>query len=101
VLLILTEKDAFRRYPPSAWYYLGEAYRLRDEEGDADLAVKAYQTAVDRVPAFAPPYRALGMHYMKTGQSAQAVSCFNRYLELAPEAPDRAYIEMYRSQMSP
>ena len=22
-------------------------------------------------------------------------------LELAPEAPDRAYIEMYRSQMSP
>jgi predicted RNA polymerase sigma factor len=38
---------------------------------------------------------------MKTGQSAQAVSWFNRYLELAPEAPDRAYIEMYRSQMSP
>jgi predicted Zn-dependent protease len=101
VLLILTEKDAFTRYPPTAWYYLGEAYRLRDEEGDADLAVKAYQTAVDRVPAFAPPYRALGLHAMKTGQSAQAVSWFNRYLELAPEAPDRAYIEMYRSQMSP
>jgi len=100
VLLILTEKDAFTRYPPTAWYYLGEAYRLRDEEGDADLAVKAYQTAVDRVPTFAPPYRALGLHAMKTGQSAQAVSLFNRYLELAPEAPDRAYIEMYRSQMS-
>jgi len=101
VLLILTEKDAFTRYPPSAWYYLGEAYRLRDDEGDADLAVKAYQTAVDQVPAFAPPYRALGLYSMKTGQTAQAVSCFNRYLELAPEAPDRAYIEMYRSQMSP
>jgi len=101
VLLILTAKDAFTRYPPSAWYYLGEAYRLRDEEGDADLAVKAYQTAVARVPAFAPPYRALGLHAMKTGQSGQAVSYFNRYLELAPEAPDRAYIEMYRSQMSP
>ena len=101
VLLILTEKDAFTRYPPSAWYYLGEAYRLRDEEGDADLAATAYQTAVARVPAFPPPYRALGLHSMKTGQTAQAVSYFNRYLELAPEAPDRAYIEMYRSQMTP
>ncbi len=99
VLLILTRKDAFTRYPPSAWYYLGEAYRLRDDEGDADLAVTAYQTAVARVPAFAPPYRALGLHYMKAGQTEQAASYFSRYLDLAPEAPDRAYIEMYRSQM--
>jgi predicted Zn-dependent protease len=99
VLLILTRKDAFTRYPPSAWYYLGEAYRLRDDEGDEDRAVTAYQTAVARVPAFAPPYRALGLHYMKAGQTGEAVSYFSRYLELAPEAPDRAYIEMYRSQM--
>jgi len=99
VLLILTREDAFTRYPPSAWYYLGEAYRLRDGEGDADRAVAAYQSAVERVPAFAPPYRALGLHAMKTGQSGQAASYFNRYLELAPEAPDRAYIEMYRSQL--
>jgi predicted Zn-dependent protease len=101
VLLILTAKDAFARYPPSAWFYLGEAYRLRDNKGDTDLALKAYQTAAAQVPTFAPPYKALGLHFMKAGQTEQAVSYFNRYLELAPEAPDRAYIEMYRSRMTP
>jgi predicted Zn-dependent protease len=99
VLLILTRKDAFTRYPPSAWFYLGEAYRLRGEEGDAGQAVNAYHKAATLAPSFAPGYRSLGLYYMKSGQKEQAASYFSRYLELAPDAPDRAYIEMYRSQM--
>jgi hypothetical protein len=99
VLLILKQEDAFSRYPPSARFYLGEAYRLRDEEGDAELALQAWRTAVEQVPDFAPPYRVLGLHFMKAGQPVQAEFYFNRYLELWPAAPDRAYIEVYRSQM--
>jgi beta-barrel assembly-enhancing protease len=74
VLLILTREDALTRYPPSAWFYLGEAYRLRGDEGDAGQAVNAYQKAVTLSPSFAPAYRSLGLHYMKSGQSGQAAT---------------------------
>jgi predicted Zn-dependent protease len=99
VLLILGRPDAFVRYPLSAWFYLGEAYRLRDEEGDAARSAEAYTTAIRLVPEFAPSWRAMGLHYMKQGDASQADSHFSRYLELRPDAPDRAYIELYRTNL--
>lgn len=99
VLLILERAGAFERYPPSAWYYLGEAYRLRGEEGDAGRAFNAYRNAMRQAPAFAPTYRALGLYYMKNGEAEQADSQFGRYLELQPDAGDRDYIEYYRSSL--
>jgi predicted Zn-dependent protease len=101
VLLILERQDAFLRYPPSAWYYLGEAYRLRNEEGDTERAVTAYRTAIQQAPEFAPPYRALGLYYMKTNDPAAAEDFFSRYLELEPDATDRDYIEYYRTSLKP
>jgi predicted Zn-dependent protease len=99
VLLILERQDAFGRYPPSAWYYLGEAYNLRNEAGDTERSVTAYQTAIQQAPAFAPSYRALGLYYMKTGDPVQAEEYFSRYLELQPDATDRDYIEYYRTSL--
>ena len=68
------------RYPLSAWFYLGEAYRLRDEEGDAASSAEAYATAIAQAPEFAPSYRALGLYYMKQGDARQAEDHFTRYL---------------------
>ncbi len=99
VLLILEDDTAFGRYPPSAWYYQGEAYRLRGEDGDVERALNAYQTAIRQAPDFAPSYRALGLHYMKHDDPDQADSYFGRYLDLRPDAPDRSYVELYRSQL--
>ena len=99
VLLILERDDAFTRYPPSAQFYLGEAYRLRGEEGDSERAANAYQAALQLAPGFAPTYRALGLHYMKSDQPEQAEYFFKRYLELRPDAPDKGYIELYRSSL--
>jgi predicted Zn-dependent protease len=100
VLLILDRPDAFVRYPLSAWFYLGEAYRLRDEEGDAARSAEAYATAIAQAPEFAPSYRALGLYYMKQGDVRQAEDHFARYLELLPDAPDRAYIQLYRENLN-
>lgn len=97
VLLILDRPDAFNRYPPSAWYHLGEAYRLRNEEGDTDRSVSAYRKAVQQAPEFAPTYRALGLYYMKNDEPVLADNYFSQYLELHPDAADRDYIEYYRS----
>jgi predicted Zn-dependent protease len=99
VLLILEREDAFTRYPQSAWYYLGEAYRLRNEEGDTGNSVNAYQTAIRLAPEFAPSYRALGLYYMKNDQPLQADDYFSQYLELQPDATDRDYIEYYRASL--
>jgi len=99
VLLILERQGAFDRYPPSAWYYLGEAYRLRNEAGDTERSVKAYQTAIEQSPGFAPSYRALGLYYMKNNDSLQAENYFSKYLELQPDAQDRDYIEYYRTSL--
>jgi predicted Zn-dependent protease len=99
VLLILGRSDAFVRYPQSAWYYLGEAYRLRGEDGDRQRAAEAYATAIRQVPGFAPAWRAMGLHYMKQDEAELAENHFARYLELQPEAPDRAYIELYRDRL--
>lgn len=99
VLLILERPDAFARYPQSAWYYLGEAYRQRGEDEDTERSATAYKSAIRLVPEFAPSWRAMGLYYMKQGDAAQAEHHFGRYLELMPDAPDRAYIELYRTQL--
>jgi len=99
VLLILERPDAFVRYPPSAWYYLGEAYHMRDEEGDAERSFNAYRAAIQQAPGFAPSYRALGLYYMKNNEPVQADNYFSHYLELMPDAADRDYIEYYRTSL--
>ena len=101
VILILTREDAFVHFPPSANYFLGEAYRLRGEAGDTERAVEAYRAAVEGAPEFAPSYRALGLHHMKADRDTDAAYFFDRYLELDPDAPDKAYIEVYRSRLEP
>ena len=98
VLLILKEESARKRYPPQANYYLGEAYRLRDEEGDVKKSVDAYLASIGAVADFSPPYRAMGIHYMKHNESDKAISYFTKYLELSPHASDIGYIKNYISK---
>ncbi len=100
VLLMLTVNSDVNRYPPEARFYLGEAYRLRGEDGDSERAEKAYQFAVTHAPHFVASYRALGIHHMKAKQTQKAEKMFSKYLRLAPDAPDRAYIENYRASLN-
>lgn len=94
IILMLTNPEARREYPPEAGYHLGEAYRLRNETGDLDLAEREFRRTVETAPQFAPTYRALGFLLYKRGDKTQAASLFRRYLELAPDAADRGYVEV-------
>lgn len=97
VLLMLTNESTRKRYPPQASYYLGEAYRLRNEEGDTEKSSDAYRASIESAPYFGPSYRALGIHHMKQNEIDQAEYYLNKYLELSPNAPDKGYIENYKS----
>lgn len=95
LILVLSTPERRSEYPPEASYYLGEAYRQRGETGDAERAEAEYRSALEAAPQFAPPYRALGLLLYKRGDKALAAPLLQRYLELAPDAPDRGHIEHY------
>lgn len=101
VILVLADPERRREYPPEASYYLGEAYRQRNEQGDIDKAEQQYRIAIDGAPQFAPSYRALGLIYYRRSDMARAAPLFRRYLDLAPNAADREYVEAYLAQMAP
>ena len=101
LILVLGDPERRSGYPPEAAYYLGEAYRQRGEAGDPALAEAEYRRAMDAAPAFAPPYRALGLQLYKRGDKAAAAPLLQRYLELAPNAADRGHIEHYLKAIAP
>ena len=95
VIHVLSNPALLARYPVHASFYLGEAYRLRGETGDAEKAAESWQRAVREVPGFAPSYRSLGIQAMKRGDYAAARTHLDRYLALAPDARDAGYVEAY------
>ena len=100
VILVLENEVSAERYEPyQRHYYLGEAYRLRDEEGDKGRAEAAYKKAIEARDDFAPSYRALGLLYLKEKDSEKSRPLLEKYLQLAPNAPDRAYVEHYLSNL--
>jgi len=97
IILVLSNPEQRSEYPPEAAYYLGEAYRLRNDAGDADAAEREFNAAIETAPTFAPSHRALGLLVYKRGDLARAAPLLRRYLDLAPGAADRAYVEYYLS----
>lgn len=95
VLLALCDEERRSDYPPSVHYFLGEAYRLRAQQGDEVSAEVEYLRAIERAPDFAPTYRSLGVLYLKQNAYADAIPLFQKYLALAPAASDRQYVEHY------
>jgi predicted Zn-dependent protease len=85
--------------PGELHYFKAEMYRLRNDEGDAALAIAAYEQAI--ASGAAPPdvHRSLGLVLMKHGEKAKARSAFVSYLTEHPDADDRAMVERYLQQL--
>jgi predicted Zn-dependent protease len=83
--------------------YTGDLYRLRAQRvADPDdqrrllaRAREAYERSAALDPAFADPFRQLGLLYFQSGDDAQARGAFERYLTLSPDAPDARRIREY------
>ncbi len=92
VIFWLTQSDAAKDWPKHFQYYLGEAYRLRNEDKDAPLLLTAYRDAIASAPDYAPSYRALGMALHKK-LDPEAAPTLQKYLALAPHANDRLFVQ--------
>ncbi|MBW2481183.1 MAG: M48 family metalloprotease [Deltaproteobacteria bacterium] len=78
-----------------AHYMLGEIFRQRDGREDTAKAVQQYEKAIGLDPSFPDPHKAMGLIHYKVGEQQLARKYFETCLLLAPEAPDKAYIEGY------
>ncbi len=80
-------------------YFQGELYRLRREEGDEELAITAYEKAASHPDAPAALHRSMGLVHWQKEQLLQAKTAFETYLNLAPNADDRAMIQSYIEEL--
>jgi tetratricopeptide (TPR) repeat protein len=59
------------------------------KKGDYDAAIDRFQEAARLNPKLAKPYLLLGEVYEKKGDPTDAITAYNKYLELFQKAPDR------------
>ncbi|QIK79572.1 M48 family metalloprotease [Sphingomonas piscis] len=73
-------------------FYEAEVWRLRNRAGDDQRAAQGYAVAVSYPDAPADAWRWHGLSLMKQGRQAEARSALQRYLKMAPSAPDAPFI---------
>jgi len=76
-----------------AVFLLGETYRQSGQKADVPKAEEYYLRAITLDPAYPDPHRVIGTLAYKRKERGQAQKSLERYLELAPNAPDRGYIK--------
>jgi predicted Zn-dependent protease len=92
----LIEKRGVR---PEFQFFLGELYRIRGGDGDADRAVERYTAALSQPGVPPEAYRSLGLVHWREGRTTEARVAFEAYLHAAPEASDRAMVKSYLEQL--
>jgi len=93
----LGDPDVQGRYT----FFLAEAHRRRGKDGDAAQAAALYAQAVSLADAPAAAFREHGLSLRAAGQPTEAAKALRRYLELAPEAEDAAFVRHYLTELEP
>ena len=96
--LALAQRDLERvlsRQPSNAraHFLLGETFRQRKGPGDVERSESHYQFAIEADPRLSDPHRTLGYSLLKRGDAQTGKAELRKYLELSPQAPDKAYVE--------
>jgi tetratricopeptide (TPR) repeat protein len=92
---------------PVAHLYYGDLYRLRSQRAQSAAeaadwtrqAIDHYETAARLDPAYADPFRQLGLLYYQQRELAQAVAAFRNYVALKPDAVDAGRVEEYLAEL--
>lgn len=85
--------------PGEFYYYQGELYRRRSEDGDLAQAVDAYRRALrqdDHPPA---AHRGLGLALWREQRPTQAAEAFQAYLDAANDPDDAAMVKHYLERL--
>ncbi len=80
------------RHVPAGQLAFEEGRRLF-LEGDLRGAIERFEAAARELPHSPRVHRELARAYMRVGNVRRGAAAYRRYLELAPNAPDRALVE--------
>lgn len=98
-IVMLTRMIARSPSQPDFLYARGEVYRMRAKDNDLDAALADYQAAAGSGSEPPETHRGLGFIYRLRNKVPEARASFQRYLELAPDAPDFAMIKSYVEEL--
>jgi tetratricopeptide (TPR) repeat protein len=98
-LALLTRMLARTPIQPDYLYARAEVFRLRAKDNDLDAALADYRAAAVLEGAPAEVHRGMGYVYRIRDQGGPARASFQRYLELAPQAPDSMMIKRYMEDL--
>jgi beta-barrel assembly-enhancing protease len=73
-------------------FYRGEVHRLRNSQAHQQAAALSYAQAVTYPDAPADAWRWHGLMLMKQGRTPEGRSALQRYLAMAPNAPDAPFV---------
>ena len=82
-------------------FFRGEMYRQRNLDDDFDKAKKSYRLATRGDKPVPEAYRNLGYIHLKEHNLSEAKHYFRKFLEVQPDADDRAMIEYYLQEKQP
>ena len=85
--------------PGELYYYQGELYRMRAQEGDLEKAIASYQKALSYEEYPPAVLRSLGLLFWKTRKFEDAKDSFNHYLVVDPDATDYEMIKSYLEEL--
>lgn len=91
LVFLLADAGLADEMAPEGWFYLGEGYRLRADEGDTERAAEQYRRSIAGFPDYAPAWGALGRLYARKGEKELALEHLERFLALAPDAPEAPF----------
>lgn len=82
-------------------YARAELYRARGKGGDVVSAERFYRQSVTLDPGLAESWKGLGLVLLRQGKAMEGRRMLRRYLDLAPEASDRAMIAAMAAEAKP
>lgn len=82
-------------------YARAELYRARGKGGDVVSAERFYRQSVALDPGLAESWKGLGLVLLRQGKAMEGRRMLRRYLDLAPEASDRAMIAAMAAEAKP
>jgi beta-barrel assembly-enhancing protease len=80
-------------------YARGEVYRLRGDKDDLPRALDDLSCAAAAEKPPAETFRSLGLVQKQLGNAQAAAEAFDKYLALAPDAPDAGLLRSYLSEL--
>lgn len=94
-------KKALETDPSSARLHatLGEVYRQRNEDSDAEKAEVEFLYAIRNDPDYPPAYKGLGLVYYRGGQREKAKERFAQFLKVSNDSSEKRYVEGYLKQL--